>query len=284
MKKLILALACLASAAAHAEKYSTYTDTPGTAVGFATAVAEYNPGPGAFGDGAVQNNALGAPDGNYLSLGRLGNAVFKLGPNALKASGTSAIDMYVYEAGWWDAFDVYISANGVTYTKLTPTTLSKASGGTGSWVGFNIDGQVDSVLSYPYVKIVDTGGNTSTIPGTDGTDIDGIMITSAAAPVGNYVMHDTDMSNGSTYNLYQDADNGAVGVKVITREGAVSYVPFSADNSLTPLALSVQSDVNGDSQNDIEVLVNRKSDNAQLNIYRSQNGTFIRSIDNSAVK
>jgi len=46
----------------------------------------------------------------------------------------------------------------------------------------------------------------------------------------------------------------------------------------------VQSDVNGDSVNDIDVLVTRKSDNAQLNIYRDFNGALIKTIDNSAVK
>ena len=284
MKNIKLALACLTSAAANAETYSTYTETPGTAVGFVTSVEEYKPGSGGYGDGAIQSNALGAPNGNYLSLGKSGSAVFKVGPNALKANGTSAIDMYVYEAGWWDSFDVYISANGVSYTKLVPTTTSIASGGSGSWVGFNIDGQVDTVLASPYVKVVDTSNNTSTIPGTDGADIDGIMITSAAAPVGNNVIYDTDMHDGKTYNLYQDKDTGVVGVKVITGAGAVSYLPFSNDNSLAPIAVSVQSDVNGDSINDIDILVTRKSDHAQLNIYRDFSGALIKTVDNSAIK
>ncbi|WP_308907642.1 hypothetical protein [Pseudomonas canadensis] len=284
MKKIIMALACLASVTANAETYSTYPESPGTAAGFVTSVVEYNPGSGAYGDGAIQSNVLGAPNGNYLSLGKLGNAVFKVGPNPLKADGTPAIDIYVYEAGWWDSFDVYISANSVSYTKLVPTTTAKASGGSGSWVGFNIDGQVDTALSYPYVKVVDTSSNPSTIPGTDGADIDGIMITHAAAPTGDYVMYDTDMYQGKTYNLYQDKDSGAVGVKVITATGAVSYVPFSSDGSLLPIAVSVQSDVNGDSINDIDVLVTRKSDNAQLNIYRDFSGALLKVVDNSAIK
>jgi hypothetical protein len=45
MKKCIFALACLLSLSAHAEKYLTYTDSPGTAVGFATQVVSYNRGP-----------------------------------------------------------------------------------------------------------------------------------------------------------------------------------------------------------------------------------------------
>ncbi|MCJ7957319.1 MAG: hypothetical protein MUW57_12400 [Pseudomonas sp.] len=284
MNKLIITLACLLPCAAHAETYSTYAESPGTAAGFITSVVEYNPGTGAFGDGAIQGNATGAPDGKYLSLGKMGNAVFRVGPNALKADGTSAVDMYVYEAGWWDSFDVYLSSNGVSYTKLTPTTTSRASGGSGSWVGFNIDGQVDALLAYPYVKVVDTSNSSSAIPGTDGADVDSIMITSAAAPVGNNVMYDTDMFDGKTYNLYEDVDSGAVGVKVISAGGAVSYIPFSTDNTLTPVAISVQGDVNGDSVNDINVLVTRKADNAQLNIYRDLNGAFLKIVDNSTIK
>lgn len=285
MKKFILALACLVSLAAHAEKYGTYKEAPGTAVGFATSVVNYTPGPGASGEGAVQSYALGEPDGaKSLSLGRLGSAVLTVGPNALKADGTSAVDLYVFESGWYDSFDVYLSANGVDFTKLAVTTSAKASAGTGSWLGFNIDGQVDPVLSYPYVKVVDTSNKTSSIPGTDGADIDGVMITSAAVPVGNYVMYDTDMYNGATYNLYRDADTGAVGVKVISSTGAVSYVPFSTDDTLTPVALSVQADVDGDAANDLDVLATRNSDGAQLNIYRDLSGTLIKTIDNSVHK
>lgn len=43
MKKCIFALACLLSLSAHAEKYLTYADSPGTAVGFATQIVSYNP-------------------------------------------------------------------------------------------------------------------------------------------------------------------------------------------------------------------------------------------------
>ncbi len=284
MKFVALALTMAAPMAAQAAQYSTYADSPGVAVGFAEEVVTYNPGPGAFGVGANQPDVLGEPNGTSLSLGKKGDVTLKIGPNALKADGSSMIDLYVYEAGWWDSFDVYLSANGTTFTKLTPTTNARAARNTGSWVGFNIDGQVDSLLSYPYVKIVDTSNSTSTVPGTDGADIDGIMITSAASPVGNYVMHDTDMLGGNTYNLYQDGDTGAVGVKVITTQGAVAYIPFSDDDTLEPIALSVQSDVNNDGTNDLNVLVSRKADNAQLNIYRSLDGTLIRTIDNSAVK
>ncbi|MBV8875236.1 MAG: hypothetical protein JO014_21265 [Metakosakonia sp.] len=99
MKKCIFAFICLFSLSAHAEKYLTYPDSPGTAVGFATQVVSYNPGSG--------------------------------------ASGNSA--------------------------------LPKSAFSTGSWLGFNIDSQVDPLLSYPYVKIVDTSNSSSTVTGTDGS-------------------------------------------------------------------------------------------------------------------
>lgn len=284
MKKCIFALACLLSLSAHAEKYLTYADSPGTAVGFATQVVSYNPGSGASGNSALPKSAFGAPDGTLVSLGKSGNIVLQFGPNALKADGTSAADLYVYEGGWWDSFDVYISTDNVTYKKLTATTSAKASGGTGSWLGFNIDSQVDPLLSYPYVKIVDTSNSSSAVTGTDGADIDGVMMTSAVSPVGNYVMYDTDAADGSVYNLYQDADTGAVGVKVIAENKTVSYIPFSSDDTLEPIALSVQSDLNGDAMKDINVLVKRKADNAQLNITRARDGSLIGIVDNSVTK
>lgn len=53
MKNTIFALACLLPLAAHAEKYSTYAESPGTAVGFATSVwnirlVREHPGMGLF--------------------------------------------------------------------------------------------------------------------------------------------------------------------------------------------------------------------------------------------
>lgn len=284
MKKFIIALVCLISASAYAEKYMTYANSPGTAVGFATQVISYNPGSGASGNSALPQNALGVPNGSLLSLGKSGNVVLQIGPNALKADGTSAADLYVYEGGWWDSFDVYISADNVTFKKLTATTSAKGAGSAGSWLGFNIDSQVDTQLAYPYVKIVDTSNSTSTVAGTDGADIDGVMITSAVTPVGNYVMHDTDAIGGYVFNLYQDADTGVVGVKMIAPNKAITYIPFSSDDTMDPIALSVQSDLNGDAVSDIEVLVNRKADNAQLNISRTREGALIGVMDNSVLK
>lgn len=284
MKKGLVFLIFLFPTSIFAEKYLTYAESPGAAVGFANSVVTYTPGSGASGSGVIQDSVLGAPDGNYLSLGKKGSVVVRIGPNALKADGTTAVDLYVYEGGWWDSFDVYVSSNNVDFTKLTVTTSNKSSGGTGSWLGFNLDSQVDRLLSYPYVKIVDTSNSTSTVTGTDGADIDGLVITSAAPSIGNYMIYDTDSLNGSIYNLYKDRDKGAVGVKIIGANGAVSYIPFSDDGTLEPIALSVQTDLNGDSANDVEVLVTRKSDNTQLNLIRDMGGSLLKVIDNGVIK
>lgn len=291
MKKLILIAGLLVSFSSLAEKYSTYADAPGTAQGFATSVVSYSPGPGASGAATTQSRVLGAPDDandgtatKSLSLGKKGNVVVQVGPNALKADGTSANDLYVFESSWWESFDVYVSTDNVNFTKLTPTTQSITTTGKGSWLGFNLDGQVDPYQAYPFIKVVDTSNSTSTVAGTDGADIDAVVIMSAVTPAGNNVFYDTDSDGGSVYNLYQDADTGAVGVKVIRADKSVYYIPFSTDNSLDPVALSVQTDFNSDSVNDVEVLVKRKADNAQLNIVRSTIGTLIETIDNSVVK
>ena len=291
MKKLILIAGLIASFSSFAEKYTTYAETPGVAQGFATNVVSYSPGAGASGAATTQSRILGAPDdtndgtaSKSLSLGKKGNVVVQVGPNALKADGTTANDLYIFESSWWESFDVYVSTDNVTFTKLTPTTQSIATSGKGSWLGFDIDGQVDPYQAYPFIKIVDTSNSTSTVPGTDGADIDAVVIMSAVTPAGNNIYYDTDATNGSIFNLYKDADTGAVGVKVIRADNSVYYIPYSADDSLEPVALSVQTDFNSDSENDVEVLVTRKADNAQLNIVRATTGALIRTVDNSVVK
>ncbi|KHT43332.1 hypothetical protein [Pectobacterium brasiliense] len=281
MKQLLILVFMIFSASAHAVKYSTYKAIPSDAKGFAVEVVDYSPGTGASGVAAVQNNILGAPDDKYLSLGKKGSVTVRVGENALAADGTSAVELYVFEAAWWDSFDVYISPDNVTFTKLAITTQAKASAGGGSWLGFNLDGQVDASLSYPYVKIVDTSNSTSSIIGTDGADIDGVVITHTDLPVNNPIFYDTDTLNGNIFNLYKDASTGATGVKITRTNNTASYINYDQTDSLVPVALSVQSDFNGDSENDLEILVTRKSDNIQLNIVRSQSGELIKTITHS---
>lgn len=291
MKKLILMLACAFSVSAMADTYTTYKAVPEITTGYAKSVVQYNPGEGASGIGAVTDNILGAPDDpnsgtsapyKFLSLGKGGNVIVEMSV-PLQADGTSAKELYVFESRTYETFDVYISDDQTTWKKLA-ISGSAIQDGPGSWVGFNLDGQVTAGQSYRYVRIVDTGNQGSTLTGTYGADIDAVISTATSPSQASYKYIDTDSRNGKVYDLYQNIGTGAIGVKIIDKDNKVTYVPFSTDGSLDAVALSLQGDFNCDDQKDINVLATRKSDSVQLNIIKQQDGTAIRTIDNSTVK
>ncbi|WP_034946146.1 hypothetical protein [Erwinia oleae] len=291
MKKLILLLACLSSASAIADTYTTYKPVVEPTIGFAKSVVQYNPGEGASGVGAVTNKILGAPDDpntganapfNFLSMGMGGNVIVEM-DSPLRADSTSANELYVFESRSYETFDVYVSVDQTTWTKLAITS-SAIQNGAGSWVGFNLDGQVTQGVLYPYVRIVDTGKQGSTVAGTYGADIDAVVATAASPSQASYKFIDTDSRNGKVYDLYQNTATGAIGVKIIDKNDQVSYIPFTSDGSMDALAISLQGDFNCDDQKDINVLATRKADNVQLNIIKQQDGTAIKTIDNSVTR
>ncbi|MFJ5452142.1 cell envelope biogenesis protein OmpA [Pectobacterium jejuense] len=288
MKKLLVIALSFVSAMAFADTYPTYKPFPEITTGFAKRVVEYNPGNGASGIGAITDNILGAPDdlnaGNqykFLSLGQAGNVIVEM-DTPLKSDGTSYNELYVFENRTYEKFDVYVSSDLDKWTKLKIST--SATSNKGSWVGFNLDGQVENGQMYPYVKVVDTGKMGSTIPGTFGADIDALVSTAISPSDASYKYYDTDSLNGKVFNLYQNTTNGAIGIKLIRNDSTVSYIPFSFDNSLEPVAISVQSDFNGDGEMDMNVLATNTVDNVQVNIIKQQDGTAIKTIDNSVTK
>lgn len=292
MKKYIIALMCMISTSAFAQSYTGYPDIPGTAVGFATEVISYTPGTNVGTSNQYTERVLGAPDYytagvNTFSLGAGGNIVVGFGLNAIKKSGTSDADFYIYEVGTYESWNTFVSNDGVTWTKATPsfTEINPASSNTttsrGSIIGYDIDVISSEEESFRYVKIVDT--SLSSYSGSAGADIDAIVLTSVKV-LGTEVFVDTDSRNGKVYNLYQNDVTGAVGVKIINKDSTVSYVPFSTDDSLKAVALSLQGDFNCDDEKDINVLATQTADNVQVNIIKQQDGTAIKTIDNSVTK
>ncbi|MCU5772841.1 cell envelope biogenesis protein OmpA [Erwiniaceae bacterium BAC15a-03b] len=292
MKNAIFAFTCLLSTSVFAQSYTGYPDIPGTAQGYATKVVSYTPGSGVASGYNVPAHALGAP--NYFSeseqafaLGPGGNVVLSFEPLAIKKNGTNAADFFIYEEAVYDSFDAYVSNDGVNWLKapvafqdINPTPSGSATT-RGSVIGFDVDSLASITGSFALVKIVDTsrttGGN------APGADIDAVVVTSAEN-LGSDVLVDTDSRNGVVYDLYQNSVTGAIGVKIIDKNNVVKFVTFSTDASLQAIALSLQGDFNCDDQKDINVLAARKSDNVQLNIIKQQDGTALKTIDNSVTK
>ncbi|YCH28980.1 cell envelope biogenesis protein OmpA [Erwinia sp. D4-22] len=291
MKKLILMLACAFSVPVFAQSYTGYPAIPGTAKGYATEVVSFTPGSNLNSTTMDPKRALGEPNlysknEAVFALGAGGNVVLKFDPLAIKKSGTPEADFYVYEEGPFESFDAYVSTDGEQWIKATPSfkDINPASPTTatnrGSVIGYDVDVIDSDVSAFSYVKIVDTSMSTYSNPGAD---IDAVVLTSAQA-AGADVLVDTDSRNGIVYDLYQNSSTSAIGVKIIDKDNKVTYIPFSTDGSLDAVALSLQGDFNCDDEKDINVLATRKSDSVQLNIIKQQDGTAIRTIDNSTVK
>ncbi|AIU88086.1 cell envelope biogenesis protein OmpA [Pectobacterium odoriferum] len=292
MKKYVIALMCLFSVSAFAETYKGYPDIPGTAVGFATEVVSYTPGPKVSSSFKDPKRALGAPNiyssgETTFSLGAAGSLVLRFSPLAIKKGGTVDADFYVYEVGIYESWDAYVSVDGNEWIKATPVfkdinpAPSNVATNRGSVIGYDVDVIESTSDSFAYLKIVDT--SLSTYADSPGADIDAVVVTSAKV-LGSEVFVDTDSRNGTIYNLYQNDVTGAVGVKIINKDNVVSYVPFSTDDSLKAVALSLQGDFNCDDEKDINVLATKTADNVQVNIIKQQNGTAIKTIDNSITK
>lgn len=293
MKKYLAVLLCIVSASSFAETYKNYPDIPAPAAAFATEVISYNPGPNVAAGRDDPKLALGAPafysPGKApFSLGTGGNVVLGFSPDAIKKSGTSDADFYIYEVGQYESWDAYVSNDGTNWVKATasfsnvnPQPASSATFTRGSVIGYDVDLISGATDSFRYVKIVDT--SLSTYAGSGGSDIDAVVVTNAKA-LGADILVDTDSRNGKVYNLYQNDVTGAVGVKIIYKDSTVSYVPFSTDNTLTAIALSLQGDFNCDDEKDINVLATQTRGGTQVNIIKQQNGTAIKIIDNSVTK
>jgi len=148
---------------------------PDGAASFADEVVSYNLVGGA--SGGNPNNALGAPDRSYVSLGTKGYIVLKFIDNALTTSGDSNPDLYVKEGGTSSAelAEVFISVDGTNWIKVGNANRKEL---------FDIDSVAGVVqgAKYPYVKLVDLNG-TPTTASWEGADVDSVGAISSSNPV-----------------------------------------------------------------------------------------------------
>lgn len=156
-------------------------DFPNGAISFADAVVDYSPGPDAAPNYDDPAAALGIPDwtgDNFTatSLGDFGSLTLQFTDNALIASGDNSLDLWVFEAGGAEDYNVQISTDNLTYVDLGNLT------GSG---GIDIDAVAGVTLGalYHYILFTDV------LPGQSGTpfgeaDIDAVgAISTAVVPI-----------------------------------------------------------------------------------------------------
>lgn len=186
LKPLVLSASLLTSASAFAIVYGP-VDFPDGAVSFADAVVSYNP---AFGGGAVPTapyqdttRALGIPDytsvssSTYVSLGAGGQLVLRFTDNSLTGSGSSALDLWIFEIGP-DVEDttVDISKNGSTWISVG------AVGGSTSGIDIDAYGFGTSDF-FSFIRLTDVRTEGAQSGATVGADIDAVGAISSAPPV-----------------------------------------------------------------------------------------------------
>jgi hypothetical protein len=184
MKKSIILLYVVAfmlavTGTASADIYGG-VDFPGGAASFADVVVSYDP--------VIKNNepmpsvrdssqALGIPNGAYVSLGDGGSITLRFTDNSLTASGNSNKDLWIFEVGP-DVEDTYveISKDGSAWHAVGKVL--------GSTSGIDIDAfgwtQTDF---FSFVRLTDDTNEGDQTGGTVGADIDAVGAISSAPPV-----------------------------------------------------------------------------------------------------
>lgn len=153
---------------------------PQGASSFADAVRNYSP---AIVNGQpneasrVATNALGLPNGGYVSLGDGGIIELEFVDNRLTGSGSSALDLWIFEVGpdVEDTF-VWISKDGVLWN-----SIGKVFGAT---AGIDIDAFGFGVADlFRFVRLQDDTNEGDQTGATVGADIDAVgAISSVQAP------------------------------------------------------------------------------------------------------
>lgn len=142
--------------------------------------------------------------------------------------------------------------------------------------GYDLDKA--KLANYHYIKIVDTSNESGSK--SAGADIDAIVLANSVSSEQSKVI-DTDSRNGLVFNLEKNKNNQSIGVRIIDNANSVRYINYSSDESLIPIALSVQGDFNCDDIKHINVLAIRQEDGVAINIIRDMNGNSVRVVDNS---
>ena len=186
-KFAVAAIGLLLSVSAQATLYGG-VEFPAGSSSFADAVVSYDPTYGGTSGPLVQYqnplNALGIPGGSsdigFVTLGQGGRIVLKFTDNSLTGSGTSALDLWIFEVGP-DVEDTFvdISKDGNTWF-----SVGKVFGAT---AGVDIDNFGFGTSDFfSYVRLTDDPieGETGS-GGSVGADIDAVGAISSAAPVHN---------------------------------------------------------------------------------------------------
>jgi hypothetical protein len=142
------------------------------AVLYATSVDSYTQGLGITDPNRlVQANALGAPDGAFLSLGRTGEAIVSFGKR-FKAIGTLTEITFGNRDNHIEKVELYGGVNGVfTYLGTITNTVANSA--------FSFAGVFDQL------KLVDVS---PAGPRRDGWDIDAISVVPVPVPAGGLLL------------------------------------------------------------------------------------------------
>lgn len=162
MTSFLRALALAAVAGAGAAPAAT------AATVFATSVVEYNEGAGITEAARrITGNALGAPDGKFLSLGLGGSAIIDFG-TAFRAAMTVTEVTFGNRADHVETMDIFGLATLVGPATFLGTVSNAAMTATLDFAGI-----------FRYLKVVDTS---PAMPGRDGFDIDSISVAAIPLP------------------------------------------------------------------------------------------------------
>lgn len=168
-------LALSGAALATPTTYSGVTFPDGD-ISFADLVVSYAPGGDVGAPHNDPNNALGAPDGNFTSLGDNGVLIVQFTDNSLTTSGDASDDLYIFEIGAVvEVFNVAISQNLTDWIDLGNVS--------GQPTGLDIDGVLGVIpfAQYSYVRLTDVGPNQTGAPFGE-ADINAIGAISSAPP------------------------------------------------------------------------------------------------------
>lgn len=168
-------LALSGAALAAPTTYSGVTFPEGN-ISFADIVISYVPGSDVGTPHNDPNRSLGAPDGNFTSLGDNGVLIVQFTDNSLTTSGDSTADLHIFEVGSAiEIFNVAISQNLSTWIDLGDLL--------GQPTSIDIDGVAGVIpfAQYSYVRLTDVSPNQSGSPFGE-ADIDAIGAISSAPP------------------------------------------------------------------------------------------------------
>ena len=174
---------CLSIAAASANAALIGgVEFPDGSVSFADTVVSYAPGSGVSAPHNNPNAALGIPDtgeGSYVSLGWGGSLVLRFVDNSLTTSGTSDLDLWVFEIGAQvEPTDVDISINGLDWVSVGSVAGATSGIDIDQFIGLGVE--LDE--RYSFVRLTDQNKRQSGSPWA-GADINAVGAIASADAV-----------------------------------------------------------------------------------------------------